>query len=134
LEKIAQTHNASVADVIVLGGNVGVEEAIKKSGLNVKVPFTSGRSDATQEETDVDSFKYLEPKVDGFRNVYSNGVSDRSPEHHLVDRSHLLGLTAPEMSVLVAGLRVLLSDKLGQLTHTPGQLDNSWFVNLLSMD
>lgn len=136
LEGIAAEHGMSVADIIVLAGCVGVEDAIAKAGLSVVVPFTPGRTDATQETTDVDSFKWLEPKVDAFRNFLpKNPVQgDRSPEEQMLDRAHMLGLTAPEMTVLVAGLRILCASKTGQFTDTPQVLDNAWFKNLLSMD
>lgn len=125
----------SVADIIVLGGVVGLEDAIKKAGLNVDVPFLPGRTDASEKETDEQSFKWLEPKIDGFRNyVAKDWVSDMSHAEALVDRAHLLNLTVPDMTVLVAGLRTLLNSSLGQLTETPGVLDNKWFQNLLSMD
>jgi len=142
LEKISKDNNMSIADMIVLAGCVGVEDAIAKTGLSTRqgssfeVPFTPGRTDATPEQTDVDSFKWLEPKVDSFRNYLPKYPvqGDRSPEDHLLDRAHMLNLTAPEMTVLLAGLRTLLGDKLGQLTDTPCVLDNSWFKTLLSMD
>lgn len=136
LEEIATKCNASLADIIVLGGCVGLEDAITAAGLTVEVPFTPGRTDATQEQTDQDSFKWLEPKIDAFRNYFPKNPiqGDLSPEEYLLDRSHLLNLTAPEMTVLVAGLRTLMDNKLGQLTDTPSVLDNAWFVNLLSMD
>ena len=127
----------SIADLIVLGGVVGVEQAIKAAGFDVAVPFTSGRGDATQEQTDVEGFAVLEPKVDGFRNYLSTKHSVPT-EELLVDRAQLLGLSAPEMTVLVGGLRVLgvvhaKAGKHGVLTQRPGQLNNDWFVNLLQM-
>jgi catalase-peroxidase len=126
----------SLADVIVLGGCAAVEAAAKKAGHTAKVPFTPGRTDATQEMTDVESFALLEPKSDGFRNYFSHKIDRPGPEL-LVDRAQLLGLSAPEMTVLVGGLRVLGANVglpgLGVLTENPGQLDNGFFVNLLDM-
>ena len=127
----------SIADLIVLGGVVGVEQAIKAAGFSVAVPFTSGRGDATQDQTDVESFAVLEPKVDGFRNYLSTKHSVPT-EELLVDRAQLLGLSAPEMTVLVGGLRVLgvvhaKAKQHGVLTQRPGQLNNDWFINLLQM-
>lgn len=129
----------SLADLIVLGGCAAVEAAAKKAGHDVTVPFRPGRMDATQDKTDVDSFAVLEPKVDGFRNfVGSAKKTDRPYEESLVDRAQLLNLTAPEMTVLVGGLRVLKTTvghpQLGLLTQKPGVLSNDFFVNLLSMD
>ncbi len=126
----------STADLIVLAGCTGVEKAARDAGYDVPVPFTPGRGDATQEQTDVESFAALEPTADGFRNYLSKG--HRLPgEYHLVDRANLLTLTAPEMTVLVGGLRVLGAnhDKsdLGVLTERPGTLSNDFFVNLLDM-
>jgi catalase-peroxidase len=127
----------SIADLIVLGGNLGVEQAAKSAGHDVTVPFTSGRGDATQEWTDAESFEPLEPKADGFRNYLS--VKFNVPtEELLVDRAQLLNLSAPEMTVLVGGLRVLganhpKAEKHGVLTDRPGQLTNDYFVNLLDM-
>jgi catalase-peroxidase len=127
----------SIADLIVLGGNLGVEQAAKAAGHDVSVPFTSGRGDATQEWTDIDSFGPLEPRADGFRNYL--GVKFNVPtEELLVDRAQLLNLSAPEMTVLVGGLRVLgashaKAGKHGQFTDRPGQLTNDFFVNLLDM-
>ncbi len=126
----------SLADLIVLGGSAAIEEAARKAGLKVKVPFTPGRMDASQEQTDVESFEPLEPKVDGFRN-YSKGKLRLSPEENLIDRAQLLRLTAPEMTVLVGGLRVLGANannsKHGVFTKKPGTLTNDFFVNLLDM-
>tara|TARA_B100000029_G_scaffold147100_3_gene142463 strand:- start:1793 stop:3925 length:2133 start_codon:yes stop_codon:yes gene_type:complete len=129
LESIASDTGASVADVIVLAGNVGIEQA---SGANV--PFTPGRGDATQEQTDVESFGVLEPVADGFRN-YQNSDFTVNPEHLLLDKAQLLGLTAPEMTVLVGGLRALgiSTDGHGVFTDTPGKLTNDFFLNLLDM-
>jgi len=129
--------NVSIADLIVLGGNLGVEQAAKAAGHDVSVPFTSGRGDATQEWTDVDSFGPLEPRADGFRNYL--GVKFNVPtEELLVDRAQLLDLSAPEMTVLVGGLRVLgaghaKAGKHGQFTDRLGQLSNDFFVNILDM-
>jgi catalase-peroxidase len=126
----------SLADLIVLGGCAAVEQAAMDAGVEVVVPFTPGRTDATQEMTDVDSFAVLEPTVDGFRNHVGKGV-DKPAEHLLVDRAALLTLTAPEMTVLVGGLRVLGANtkgsQLGVLTARPGALTNDFFVNLLDM-
>jgi catalase-peroxidase len=142
LEKIQKEFNAaqsggkkvSLADVIVLGGCAAVEQAAKKAGHTVTVPFAPGRADASQEQTDVHSFAVLEPKVDGFRN-YMTGVHERSPEELLVDKAQLLTLTAPEMTVLVGGLRVLGANvggsQLGVFTNRPETLTNDFFVNLL---
>ncbi|TPN46815.1 catalase/peroxidase HPI [Mesorhizobium sp. B1-1-7] len=126
----------SLADLIVLGGVAAVEKAAKDGGHETKVPFTPGRMDASQEQTDVHSFAALEPKVDGFRN-YVRGKQPMSVEAMLVDRAQLLSLTAPEMTVLVGGLRVLGANtggsKHGVFTDRPGTLTNDFFVNLLSM-
>jgi catalase-peroxidase len=123
----------SLADLIVLGGTAAVEKAAKDAGHDVKVGFTPGRADATQEETEVESFAWLEPKADGFRNYVRKPIM--AIEEHLVDRAQLLELTGPEMTVLVGGLRALgVGDaKLGVLTKTPGKLNNDYFVNLLDM-
>ena len=127
---------ASFADVVVLAGNVGIEKAAKAAGFDIEVPFSSGRGDATQEQTDVDSFSYLEPKADGFRNYAGKGLS-LPAEYQLIDRANLLGVSAPEMTVLVGGLRVLDTNvggtKLGVLTDRPGALTTDFFVNLLDM-
>jgi catalase-peroxidase len=127
----------SLADLVVLGGNVAVEQAAADAGYDVDVPFKPGRTDATQEQTDVDSFGALEPEADGFRN-YLGGEHDRRVEEILVDRSELLGLTAPEMTVLVGGMRALDANydgsDYGVFTDEPGTLTNDFFVNLLSMD
>jgi catalase-peroxidase len=126
----------SLADLIVLGGCAAVEKAAKAAGHDVKVPFTPGRMDASQEETDVDSFEPLEPKADGFRN-YVNGKQRLSAEEMMVDRAQLLKLTAPEMTVLVGGLRVLGANvgtsTHGVFTQRPETLTNDFFVNLLDM-
>jgi len=145
LEAIRQTFNAgkggkkvSLADLIVLGGCAAVEKAAKAAGVNVKVPFTPGRMDASQDQTDVESFAPLEPRMDGFRN-YTNSktLQFMAPEEALVDRAQLLRLTGPEMTVLVGGLRVLGANaggsKHGVFTRKPGTLTNDFFVNLLTM-
>jgi catalase-peroxidase len=127
----------SIADLIVLGGSVGIEKAAKAAGFNITVPFNAGRVDATQDDTDIDSFSVLEPVVDGFRN-YSKTQFTVSTEELLLDKAQLLTLTAPEMTVLVAGMRVLGANYAntdeGVLTPFPGQLNNAFFVNLLDMD
>ena len=130
LETIAKDTGASLADVIVLAGNVGIEQA---SGKNV--PFTPGRGDASDEQTDADSFAVLEPFSDGFRN-YHNKELEVSPEQMLLDKSQLLGLTAPEMTVLVGGMRSLgiSTDDHGVFTKPEGKLTNDFFVNLLDMN
>ncbi len=125
----------SLADLIVLGGCAAVEKAAKDAGYGVKVPFAPGRMDASQEQTDVQSFAPLEPLADGFRNYYRSQHL-MSPEEALVDKAQLLTLTAPEMTVLVGGLRVLGAagqSKLGAFTKQPGKLTNDFFVNLLDM-
>jgi catalase-peroxidase len=126
----------SLADLIVLGGCAAIEKAAKDAGTDVKVPFTPGRMDASQEQTDVQSFAPLEPVADGFRNHYVQG-NLMAPEEALVDKAQLLGLTAPEMTVLVGGLRVLGANaggsKHGVFTDRPGRLTNDFFVNLLDM-
>jgi len=126
----------SFADVVVLGGVVGVEQAAKAAGLDVEVPFTPGRGDATAEMTDEDSFAHLEPSADGFRN-YLGKAAPLPAEFMLVDKANLLTLSAPEMTVLVGGLRVLGANHqgsdLGVFTTTPGALTNDFFVNLLDM-
>ena len=128
--------NVSIADLIVLGGNAGVEMAAAKAGKIVKVPFICGRGDATQEQTDVQSFGYLEPFADGFRN-YQKAPSTVSTEDMLIDKAQLLNLTAPEMTVLVGGMRALGANydnsKLGILTDREQTLTNDFFVNLLDM-
>ena len=128
----------SLADLIVLGGCAAVEEAAKKAGHDVKVPFSPGRTDASQEQTDVASFAVLEPTADGFRNYLRNGPAMAPAEELLVDRAQLLTLTAPEMTVLVGGLRVLNANfgqsKHGVFTNRPETLTNDFFVNLLDMD
>jgi catalase-peroxidase len=123
----------SLADLIVLGGAAAIEKAAKDGGFNVKVPFNPGRGDATQEETEVHSVEFLNPKADGFRNYVRKPIM--AVEEHLVDRAQLLELSAPELTVLLGGLRVLQvgDDKLGVLTSKPGVLSNDFFVNLLDM-
>ncbi|HKI91517.1 MAG TPA: catalase/peroxidase HPI [Gaiellaceae bacterium] len=127
----------SLADLIVLGGCAAVEQAAKNAGVDVQVPFTPGRTDASQEQTDVESFAVLEPAADGFRNYLANGHA-RPAEHLLVDRASLLTLTAPELAVLVGGLRVLGANhggsELGVFTTRPGSLTTDFFVNVLDMD
>jgi catalase-peroxidase len=127
----------SLADLIVLGGDAAIEKAAKDAGVDLKVPFTPGRMDASQEQTDVDSFAPLEPRADGFRNFISGKRQFMMPEEALVDRAQLLTLTGPEMTVLVGGLRVLGANaggsKHGVFTKTPGTLTNDFFVNLLDM-
>jgi catalase-peroxidase len=127
----------SLADLIVLGGCAAVEEAAKKAGHDVKVPFSPGRADASQEQTDVDSFAVLEPIADGFRNYIRKGHEGSAAEL-LVDKANLLTLTAPEMTVLIGGLRALNAN-IGQSAHgvftkRPGTLTNDFFVNLLDMN
>jgi catalase-peroxidase len=127
----------SLADLIVLSGNAGVEKAAKDAGTDVKVPFTPGRADATQEQTDVESFAPLEPRADGFRNYISGKHQYMMPEEALIDRAQLLGLTGPELTVLVGGLRALGANaggsQHGVLTKQPEKLTNDFFVNLLDM-
>ncbi|MFF1632227.1 peroxidase family protein, partial [Streptomyces sp. NPDC058272] len=144
LEGIQESFNAgqsggkqiSLADLIVLAGAAGVEKAAKDGGVDVQVPFTPGRVDASQEQTDVESFAALEPTADGFRNYLGKG--NRLPaEYLLIDKANLLNLSAPELTVLVGGLRVLGANyqqsSLGVLTTTPGSLTNDFFVNLLDL-
>ncbi|MET9162828.1 catalase/peroxidase HPI [Streptomyces parvulus] len=141
LEGVQQEFNSgakkvSLADLIVLGGSAAVEKAAKEAGFQVQVPFTAGRVDATEEHTDAESFEALEPAADGFRNYH--GKANRLPaEFLLLDRANLLTLSAPEMTVLVGGLRVLGANyqqsQLGALTRTPGVLTNDFFVNLLDL-
>ncbi|ATC95144.1 hypothetical protein PTUN_a2700 [Pseudoalteromonas tunicata] len=144
LEKLQQQFNqaqsgnkqVSLADLIVLGGATAIEQAAKKSGQNISVPFTPGRMDATQQQTDIESFNQLKLTADGFRNYYSND-NVKSPIELLIDRANLLTLTVPEMTVLVGGMRALSvhSDPLGHgvFTLQPGVLSNDFFVNLLDM-
>ena len=128
----------SLADLIVLAGNAAVEKAAKAAGVDVKVRFTPGRMDATAEQTDVDSFQALKPRTDGFRNYYNAAEAFMKPEEALVDKAQLLTLTAPEMTVLLGGLRVLGANtggaKHGVFTDKPETLSNDFFVNLLTMD
>jgi catalase-peroxidase len=145
LEAIQKEFNASasggkkvsLADLIILGGDAAIEKAAKDGGTEVKIPFKPGRMDASQEQTDVESFEPLEPKADGFRNYFS-GKSRLSAEEQLVDKAQLLRLTAPELTVLVGGLRVLGANtgnsKHGVFTKKPGALTNDFFVNLLDMN
>jgi catalase-peroxidase len=145
LEKIKESFDTSaggakkisLADLIVLAGGVGVEQAAKGAGHEVEVPFHPGRTDATLEQTEVDSFAVLEPKADGFRN-YLATATQVPAEYRLIDRANLLTLSAPEMTVLIGGLRVLganhADSQLGVFTDRPGALTNEFFVNLLSMD
>jgi catalase-peroxidase len=145
LEAIQQAFNksakggkkVSLADLIVLGGSAAVEKAAKAGGIGVKVPFTAGRTDASQEQTDVESFAPLEPRADGFRNYISGKRQFMAPEEALVDRAQLLRLTGPEMTILLGGLRVLGvnagGSKHGVFTKKVGTLTNDFFVNLLGM-
>jgi catalase-peroxidase len=144
LEKIQAEFNASagggkkvsLADVIVLAGNAAVEQAAKQAGVTVEVPFRPGRTDATQDQTDPESFAFLEPTADGFRNYYAVG-QELSPAEMLVDKANLLRLSVPEMTALVGGMRVLGANTdgvpHGVFTATPGVLSNDFFVNLLDM-
>ena len=135
--------SVSLADLIVLGGTTAIEKAAKKAGHNIKVPFRAGRGDASQDQTDINSFSLLEPKADGFRNYMTtktNGSSKKptvSAEEMLVDKAQLLRLTAPEMTVLVGGMRVLNTNfdksNYGVLTKKTEMLTNDFFVNLLDM-
>jgi catalase-peroxidase len=139
LENIQKRFNqsgktVSLADVIVLGGVAGVEKAARDAGVNITVPFTPGRNDATQEQTDVESVGYLQPLADGFRN-HGKSHGAVKQEHLLVDRANLLTLSAPELTVLIGGLRALNTNydgsSLGVFTSRPGALTNDFFVNLL---
>lgn len=136
LEPIAKEFGISVADTIVLAGNVGVEKAIKKAGMDITVPFAPGRGDASAEMTDVESFEYLEPKADGYRN-WQKEKYVVSPEELLLDRTQLMGLTAPEMTALIGGMRVMGTNhggtKHGVFTDNEGALTNDFFVNLTDM-
>ena len=143
LEKIkdnfdTKKKSVSMADLIILGGNVGVENAAKKAGIKVVIPFSPGRGDATQDQTDIHSFNLLEPQADGFRNFNKDKTSDVSAEEKLVDKAQLMGLTAPEMTVLIGGMRVLDTNfdnsKNGVFTNKPGVLTNDYFINLLDMN
>jgi catalase-peroxidase len=145
LEGIQQEFNAaqaggrkriSLADLIVLGGNIAIEDAAKKAGYDVKVPLTPGRTDASQEQTDVESFAVLEPDADAFRNFVGKG-HEVPAEHLLIERAFRLTLSAPEMTVLIGGLRALNANtaqsNVGVFTKRPGTLTNDFFVNLLDM-
>ena len=139
LEAIQKEFNASgkkvsMADLIVLGGGAAVEKAAKDGGVTVKVPFMPNRADASQEQTEVHSFNYLEPKADGFRN-YQGKSQKATEEELLIDRAQLLTLSAPELTVLIGGLRALAvgQPKHGVLTKQPEKLTNDFFVNLLDM-
>lgn len=127
----------SMADLIVLGGSAAIEQAAKEGGFDVKVPFTPGRGDASQEMTDIESFEYLEPLHDGYRNWLKEDCAEK-PEELLLDRTQLMGLTAPEMTVLIGGMRVLGTNyggtKEGVFTDRPGALSNDFFVNLTDMN
>jgi catalase-peroxidase len=136
LEPIATESGASIADVIVLAGNVGVEQAAQAAGFDVEVPFAPGRGDATDEMTDAESFDVLEPLADGYRNWLKKEYVV-SPEEMMLDRTQLMGLTAPEMTVLVGGMRAIGANyggsKHGVFTDREGQLTNDFFVNLTDM-
>jgi catalase-peroxidase len=136
LEAIATDAGASLADVIVLAGNVGIEQASRAAGYDITVPFTPGRGDATGEMTDADSFAVLEPIHDGYRNWLKQDYAV-SAEELMLDRTQLMGLTAPEMTVLVGGMRVLGTNhggtRHGVFTDSEGQLTNDFFVNLTDM-
>ena len=137
LEAISADTGASIADVIVLAGNVGIEQAARKAGFNLSVPFQPGRGDATADMTDPDSFAVLEPRYDGYRNWLKNDYGIPS-EQLLLDRTQLMGLTAPEMTVLIGGMRVLGANygdsKHGVLTQREGSLTNDFFINLTDME
>lgn len=134
----AGAKRVSIADLTVLAGNVGVKLAAKAAGHEVDIPFSPGRTDASLEQTDVDSFEYLNPAADGFRNYESERALGKPAEHLLVDRANLLTLSAPEMTVLLGGMRVLQTNwdgsEHGVLTDRPGQLTNDFFVNLLDLN
>ncbi|QCE33765.1 catalase/peroxidase HPI [Acetobacteraceae bacterium] len=131
------SRKASLADIIVLAGNVGVEQAAKKAGFKITVPFTPGRVDATQEQTDIDGINLLKPLADGFRNYKAKGYAPLA-ENFLIDTAQKLTLSAPEMTALMAGLKAINinfdGSNVGNLTKTPGALTNDYFVNLLSME
>jgi catalase-peroxidase len=137
LKSISSDFSISLADTIVLAGNTAIEEAASSAGFNINVPFSKGRGDATQEMTDIDSFSNLEPAADAFRNWYG-GESKSTPEELMVDQAQLLGLTAPEMTVLIGGMRALganhSGDKSGVFTENEGVLSNDFFVNLTDMN
>ena len=130
--------NVSLADLIVLGGNVAIEQAAKDAGFTISIPFTPGRGDATQEMTDIESFEDLEPVHDAFRNWLKKDYATVKPEEMMLDRAQLLGLTAPEMTVLIGGMRVLGANygnsKNGVFTNNIGVLSNDFFVNLMDMN
>lgn len=143
LEKIQRDFNSSskkkkvsIADIIILGGNAAIEQSIKKAGYDVEVPFLPGRMDAHQEQTDIASFEVLKPQADGFRNYAPDTIASCA-EEFLIDRAQLLRLSAPEMTVLIGGLRVLKanynSSEYGVFTHHPESLTNDFFVNLLDI-
>jgi len=136
LEPIAKEFGISIADTIVLAGNIGIEKAIKNAGMNILVPFAPGRGDATDDMTDEESFEYLEPVADGYRNWLKKDYVV-SPEELMLDRTQLMGLTASEMTVLVGGMRVLETNfgntKHGAFTNNVGSLTNDFFVNLTDM-
>ena len=136
-EKISKDSGVSIADIIVLAGNIGIEQAAKAGGFDVKVPFKSGRGDATQEMTDIESFEVLEPLADGYRNWLKENYAV-TPEELMLDRTQLMGLTAQEMTTLVGGMRVLGTNyggtQHGVFTDKPGVLSNDFFVNLTDMD
>jgi catalase-peroxidase len=135
-DKMFSRKKVSLADLIVLGGVTAIEAAAAEGGYDVKVPFVPGRTDATAEMTDAEAFEVLEPKADGFRNYYSDAAY-RSPAEMLVDKADLLGLTVPEMTALVGGMRALGANADGAghgvFTDEPGTLNNDFFVNLLDM-
>ena len=130
--------NVSLADLIVLGGAAGVEACAKAAGHGVKVPFTPGRTDAEESQIDIDSFQWLEPRADGFRNHYSSNTLGAKADSLLIDRSHMLQLNKSEMAVLVGGMRAMgantANSQIGVFTSTPGSLSNDFFVNLLDMN
>jgi catalase-peroxidase len=136
LTKVAEEFGISVADAIVLAGNVGIEQAVKAAGFDFDVPFSAGRGDATAEQTDAESFDVLEPLADAFRNWQKTHYTV-TPEEMMLDRAQLLGLTAPEMTVLIGGMRVLGTNhggsKHGVFTDRVGVLTNDFFVNLTDM-
>ena len=136
-EKLSTETGISIADLIVLGGNVGVEKAAQDAGVKVSVPFSPGRGDATQEQTDTESFAVLEPTFDGFRNFLKPGHVQPT-EQLLLEKANLLGLSAPEMTVLVGGLRALGANhnqsSTGVFTKRPGTLTNDFFVNVLDIN
>ncbi|WP_331280642.1 peroxidase family protein [Halomonas sp. BC04] len=135
--KDASDANISLADMIVLGGSVGVEMAAKAAGHDITVPFTPGRTDATQEMTEVDTFAFLEPRHDAFRNYMQTQTTSIPAEHLMIDRAFMLNLSVPQMTALLGGMRAIGanvgdSDE-GVLTDRPGQLTNDFFVNLVDM-